>query len=160
MGITAVCPGSFDPITYGHVDIIQRAAHVFDKVIVAIGNNSSKNPLFTVDERIDLIKEVTKDTPNVFVDSFDGLLIDYMRTHQANTIVRGLRAISDFEHEMQIASMNRKLDDSIETFFMMTNNKYSYLSSSIVKEVARYHASVSDLVPPEVELALQAKYNK
>lgn len=160
MGITAVCPGSFDPITYGHIDIIQRAAHVFDKVIVAIGNNSSKNPLFTAEERMQLIKEVTHDIPNVFVDSFDGLLIDYMRTHHANTIIRGLRAISDFEHEMQIASMNRKLDDSIETFFMMTNNKYSYLSSSIVKEVAKYHASVSDLVPPEVEFALQKKFAK
>lgn len=160
MGIKAVCPGSFDPVTYGHLDIIQRAASVFDTVIVAVLNNTSKNPLFTVEQRIELLKEVTKDIPNVEVDSFNGLLIDYMKQKQANTIVRGLRAISDFEYELQVASINRKLDDTIETFFMMTNNKYSYLSSSIVKEVAKYHASVSDLVPPIVEEALMKKYGQ
>ncbi|GAA0364373.1 pantetheine-phosphate adenylyltransferase [Bacillus horti] len=160
MSMIAVCSGSFDPVTYGHIDIIQRAAKIFDKVIVAVGNNTKKNPLFTVEQRMDLIRQVTKDLNNIEVDSFNGLLIDFMRKKQAKTIVRGLRAVSDFEYEMQVASINRKIDDSIETFFMMTNNKYSYLSSSIVKEVAKYHASVSELVPPEVEEALMKKFGK
>lgn len=160
MGIKAVCPGSFDPVTYGHLDIIQRAAYVFDTVTVAVLSNASKNPLFTVEQRMELLKEVCKDIPNVKVDSFNGLLIDYMRKNKATTIIRGLRAISDFEYELQVASINRKLDDSIETFFMMTNNKYSYLSSSIVKEVAKYHSSVVDLVPPEVEEALIKKFGQ
>ena len=151
MTTIAVCSGSFDPVTYGHLDIIQRAANVFDRVIVAVGNNTKKSPLFSVEQRMELIRQVTQDLPNVEVDSFNGLLVDFMRKKQAKTIVRGLRAISDFEFEMQAASINRKIDDSIETFFMMTNNKYSYLSSSIVKEIAKYHAPVSDLVPPEVE---------
>jgi pantetheine-phosphate adenylyltransferase len=160
MGIKAVCPGSFDPVTYGHIDIIQRAANVFDTVIVVVSNNSSKQPLFSVEQRMKLLLEVTKDIPNVIVDSSNGLLIDYMKKNNANTIIRGLRAISDFEYEMQVASINRKLDESIETFFMMTNNKYSYLSSSIVKEVAKYHASVADLVPPQVEEALMKKFGQ
>lgn len=154
----AVCPGSFDPITYGHLDIIQRAANIFDTVIVAVLSNSNKKPLFSVEERIYLIKESTKDIKNVQVDSFNGLLVDYMRKKEACCIIRGLRAVSDFEYEMQNASINRKLNDSVETFFMMTNNKYSYLSSSIVKEVAKYHASVQDLVPPVVEAALREKF--
>ncbi len=158
MTIKAVCPGSFDPVTYGHLDIIQRTAKIFDHVIVAVLNNSSKKPLFTVEERIELLKKVTKGIPGVEIDAFDGLLIDYMNRKGANTIVKGLRAVSDFEYELQMAAINRKLDDSIETFFMMTNNKYSYLSSSIVKEVAKYNASVSDLVPPEVEEALRKKF--
>jgi pantetheine-phosphate adenylyltransferase len=156
----AVCPGSFDPVTYGHLDIIQRAASVFDTVIVAVLHNTSKQPLFSVEQRMELLRVVTKDLPNVQVDSFNGLLIDYMKKNKAKTIVRGLRAISDFEYEMQVASTNRKLDDSIETFFMMTNNQYSYLSSSIVKEVAKYHASVSDLVPHAVEEALIKKFGQ
>jgi pantetheine-phosphate adenylyltransferase len=160
MAITAVCPGSFDPVTYGHLDIIQRASHVFDTVTVAVLNNRSKEPVFTVEQRIELLKEVTKDIPNVKVDSFNGLLIDYMKKNNANTIVKGLRAISDFEYELQMASINRKLDDSIETFFMMTNNKYSYLSSSIVKEIAKHHSSVGDLVPPIVEEALMKKFGQ
>lgn len=155
----AVCPGSFDPITYGHLDIIQRAAKIFDTVIVAVLSNSSKTPLFSVEERLEQIKEATKEIPNVEVDSFNGLLVDYMRQKQASSIIRGLRAISDFEYELQNASINRKLNDSVETFFMMTNNKYSYLSSSIVKEIAKYHASVQDLVPPVVEEALKEKFN-
>ncbi|WP_202076893.1 pantetheine-phosphate adenylyltransferase [Caldalkalibacillus salinus] len=157
---TAVCPGSFDPITYGHLDIIQRAARVFDHIIVAVGNNANKKSLFTVEQRMTLIQQVTKDIPNVEVDSYNGLLIDFMSKRNARTIVRGLRAVSDFEFEMQVASINKKIDDSIETFFMMTNNNYSYLSSSIVKEVAMYHASVSDLVPPEVEEALMEKFGQ
>lgn len=158
MSIKAVCPGSFDPVTYGHLDIIQRAALVFDEVIIAVLNNASKHPLFTVAERIELIKEVTRDMPNVQVDRFDGLLIDYMHQKGATTIVKGLRAVSDFEYELQMASLNRKLDEQIETFFMMTSNRYSYLSSSIVKEIAKYKGTVYGLVPNEVEKALQQKF--
>ncbi|MGO0061794.1 pantetheine-phosphate adenylyltransferase [Brevibacillus fluminis] len=153
----AVCPGSFDPVTNGHLDIISRAAAIFDKVIVAVLTNSKKTPLFTVEERMELIRSATADYPNVEVDTFDGLLIDYMKQRQAQVLIKGLRAVSDFEYEMQMASVNKKLDDSVETFFMMTSNQYSYLSSSIVKEVARYHAPVSDLVPPVVEQAILAK---
>lgn len=159
MPATAVCPGSFDPVTRGHLDIIKRGATVFDEVIVVVANNQSKDPLFTVDERIVLLKEVTKQFPNVKVDSFNGLLIDYVKNIGANVILRGLRAVSDFEYEMKIASINKKLNDEVETFFMMTNNQYSFLSSSIVKEAAKYHANVSDLVPEVVEEALKEKYN-
>lgn len=154
----AVCPGSFDPVTYGHLDIIQRGAKIFDTVIVAVLINPNKNPLFTVEERVELLKEVTKDIPNVQVDSFRGLLIDYMKQKNAKAIIKGLRAVSDFEYEMQMASINKKLNDDVETFFMMTNNQYSFLSSSIVREVAKYHANVSDLVPPAVEKALKQKF--
>ncbi|MFY0546122.1 pantetheine-phosphate adenylyltransferase [Brevibacillus sp. H7] len=154
----AVCPGSFDPVTYGHLDIIHRGAKIFDKVIVAVLINSKKESLFTVEERVELLRQATADLPNVEVDSFNGLLIDYMRKRQAKVLIRGLRAVSDFEYEMQVASINKKLDDDVETFFMMTSNQYSYLSSSIVKEVARFKASVSDLVPPVVEQALRTKF--
>ncbi|BAH44616.1 phosphopantetheine adenylyltransferase [Brevibacillus brevis NBRC 100599] len=153
----AVCSGSFDPVTYGHLDIIARGANVFDKVIVAVLINSKKNSLFSVEERVELLRQATADMKNVEVDSFDGLLIDYMNKKGAQVIIRGLRAVSDFEYEMQVASINKKLDEHIETFFMMTNNQYSYLSSSIVKEVAKYKASVADLVPPIVEEALKRK---
>lgn len=158
MGSIAVCPGSFDPVTYGHLDIIRRGAKVFDKVYVVVLNNSSKNPLFTVKERIELIKEVTKNLPNVIVDEFSGLLIDYAKSVNANAIIRGLRAVSDFEYEMQITSMNRVLNEDIETFFIMTNNQYSFLSSSIVKEVAKYNGNITSLVPLVVEKALQEKF--
>lgn len=158
MGSIAVCPGSFDPVTYGHLDIIRRGAKVFDKVYVVVLNNSSKNPLFTVKERIELIKEVTKNLPNVIVDEFSGLLIDYAKSVNANAIIRGLRAVSDFEYEMQITSMNRVLNEDIETFFIMTNNQYSFLSSSIVKEVAKYNGNITTLVPSVVEKALQEKF--
>ncbi|KAB7707953.1 pantetheine-phosphate adenylyltransferase [Bacillus aerolatus] len=157
MASVAVCPGSFDPITNGHLDIIQRGAKIFDKVYVVTLSNSSKAPLFSVEERKELISEVTKHLPNVEVDSYNGLLVEYARGIKANAILRGLRAVSDFEYEMQITSMNRVLDDQLETFFMMTNSQYSFLSSSIVKEVAKYNADISDLVPPAVEAALRAK---
>lgn len=160
MGAIAVCPGSFDPITYGHLDIIRRGAKVFDQIYVVVLNNSSKQPLFSVEERIELIKEVTKDIPNVKVDSFQGLLVDYAKNVNAHAIIRGLRAVSDFEYEMQITSMNRVLNDEIETFFIMTNNQYSFLSSSIVKEVAKYNGKVTELVPPCVERALKAKFKE
>ena len=155
----AVVPGSFDPITNGHLDIIKRAADVFDVVYVAVLNNSSKNPLFTVDERIALIAEVTKHLPNIRIESSSGLLIDYAQQKKAQAIVRGLRAVSDFEYEMQITSMNRVLDEHIETFFIMTKNQYSFLSSSIVKEVAKYGGKVSELVPTIVDRALKEKFN-
>ncbi|MGM0844482.1 MAG: pantetheine-phosphate adenylyltransferase [Bacillota bacterium] len=157
MGSIAVCPGSFDPITFGHLDIITRGAKVFDTLYITVLNNSSKQPMFSVEERMELIREVTKDIPNIIVDSFQGLLIDYAKSVNANAIIRGLRAVSDFEYEMQITSMNRVLDENIETFFIMTNNQYSFLSSSIVKEVAKYDADISELVPKAVENALKAK---
>lgn len=158
MASIAVCPGSFDPVTYGHLDIIRRGAKVFDRVYVAVLNNSSKKPLFSVEERMELLREVTRPFPNVIVESFHGLLIDYARSKNANAILRGLRAVSDFEYEMQITSMNRVLDENIETFFMMTNSQYAFLSSSIVKEVAKYNGNISDLVPPVVEEALRKKF--
>ncbi|WP_314000431.1 pantetheine-phosphate adenylyltransferase [uncultured Paenibacillus sp.] len=156
----AVYPGSFDPVTFGHLDIIHRAAKQFDRLIVAVLNNTSKMPMFTVDERKDLLRQVTKDMPNVEIDSFRDLLVRYMKSRQANVIIRGIRSISDFDYELQLASTNRQLDSEIETIFMMTNPKYSYLSSSIVKEIAKFQGNVQDLVPPEVEWALREKYTR
>jgi pantetheine-phosphate adenylyltransferase len=154
----AVYPGSFDPVTLGHLDIIQRAAEQFDRLIVAVLHNPSKNPLFTVKERKELLKAVTSDLKNVEIDNFRDLLINYMHSRHAHVIVRGLRAVSDFEYELQMASTNQKLSKDVETFFMMTNPQFSYLSSSIVKEVAKFHGPISDLVPPIVEEAIKRKY--
>lgn len=159
MNKVAVVPGSFDPITMGHLDIIKRASKIFDEVKVVVMNNSSKNPLFNVEERKALIAEVTASIPNVKVESFGGLLIDYAVEVEANAIVRGLRAVSDFEYEMQITSMNRFLNENIETLFMVSNNQYSFLSSSIVKEVAKYSGNISGLVPEAVEKALKQKFD-
>ncbi|AQX53940.1 pantetheine-phosphate adenylyltransferase [Priestia aryabhattai] len=159
MGSIAVCPGSFDPVTNGHLDIIKRGSNVFDTLYVVVLNNSSKNPLFTVQERIELLKQVTESIPNVVVESYSGLLMEYAKQKQASTILRGLRAVSDFEYEMQITSVNRVLDKEIETLFMMTNNQYSFLSSSIVKEVAKYGGNISELVPPLVKEALSKKFS-
>lgn len=160
MSKIAIVPGSFDPVTNGHLDIIERAARTFPEVHVAVMNNSSKQPLFTVDERIELIRKVTANYDNVTIDTSSGLLIDYAQKINATVIVRGLRAISDFEYEMQITAMNRVLDETIETFFVMTKSNYSFLSSSMVKEVARYGGDVSTLVPPLVNDALQEKFGK
>lgn len=146
-----VCPGSFDPVTNGHLDIIARASKMFDKVIVAVLKNSSKNALFTVEERVKMLEASCKDFNNVEIDSFSGLLIDFMKIKNANVIIKGLRAISDFEYEMQMAHVNRKLNPNIETVFMMTSSKYSYLSSSIIKEVASLDGCIHGLVPELVE---------
>ncbi|MBS9360437.1 pantetheine-phosphate adenylyltransferase [Listeria welshimeri] len=156
----AVIPGTFDPITNGHLDIIERAAKIFDVLYVAVLNNSSKKPLFTVEERMEMIKQVTAHLPNVAVESASGLTVDYAAKRGATAIVRGLRAVSDFEYEMQIASMNRTLNAEIETFFVMTNTKYSFLSSSMVKEVAQYQGDISELVPEMVNRAIQVKFKK
>lgn len=154
----AVVPGSFDPITLGHLDIIERSAKIFDEVHVSVLHNSSKAGLFSMDERLALIKEATAAWPNVQVHYFSCLLITHCENIGAQTIVRGLRAVSDFEYEMQLTSMNKKLNDDIETLYMMTNNHYSFISSSIVKEVAKYGGSVSEIVPPHVEEALKKKF--
>ena len=156
----AVYPGSFDPVTKGHLDIIQRASRQFDKVIVAVLNNLSKNPLFTVEERKELLKQTTEHLPNVEVDSYRGLLVNYMKQKHANVILRGIRSVTDFEYELQMASMNHTLSSEVETIFMMTNPKYSYLSSSVVKEVAMFQGNVTDLVPEQVEAALRLKMNE
>lgn len=142
------------------MDIIERAAKIFDVLYVAVLNNSSKKPLFNVEERMEMIKQVTAHLPNIQVESASGLTVDYAAKRGATAIVRGLRAVSDFEYEMQIASMNRTLNATIETFFVMTNTKYSFLSSSMVKEVAQYQGDISELVPEVVNQAIQAKFNK
>jgi pantetheine-phosphate adenylyltransferase len=146
----AVYPGSFDPVTKGHLDIIERASKVFDEVIVAVLVNPDKKGLFDIDERVDLITRVTKHLHNVKSDSFHGLLVNYMQEKNAQVIIKGLRAVSDFEYEFQMALMNKKLDSSIETVFMMTSAKYSYLSSSSIKQVAMFGGCINDLVPEEI----------
>ncbi|WP_309121335.1 pantetheine-phosphate adenylyltransferase [Paenibacillus sp.] len=155
----AVYPGSFDPVTNGHLDIIRRAAKQFDRLIVAVLNNTSKKPLFSLDERMELLREVTADLPNVEVDGFRDLLVNYMTHKNAHVVVRGLRAVTDFENELQLASANHMLNPDVETFFMMTSPQYSFLSSSIVKEIAMFRGPVADLVPPSIEKALRAKYD-
>lgn len=154
-----VCPGSFDPVTNGHLDIIARASKMFDKVIVVVSRNSSKKSLFTVEERVELLKNTCKKYENVEIESFSGLLIDFVKLKNANFIVKGLRAVSDFEYEMQMALMNSKLDKDIETIFMMTSNRYSYLSSSLIKEVARHGGEISGLVPELVEKELVKRFS-
>lgn len=146
----AIYPGSFDPVTNGHLDIIERTAAIFDKVIVAILINSNKKPTFTIEERMDMLKAATSHIKNVQIEFFDGLLVDFVKAKGARVIVKGLRAISDFEYEFQMAMLNKSVEPEIETLFMMTSNKYSYLSSSIVKELGRLGASLDDLVPEKI----------
>ncbi|MDO9308171.1 MAG: pantetheine-phosphate adenylyltransferase [Deltaproteobacteria bacterium] len=154
----AVYPGSFDPITYGHLDIIRRGLTIFDEIIVAVARNSQKNALFSTDERVALIHDVLKAEERVTVDTFSGLLIDYASVRGAHVIIRGLRAISDFEYEFQIAQMNSTIGREIETLFMMTSLQYGYLSSSIVKEVCSLNGDIDMFVPPEIKAALKQKY--
>lgn len=156
----AVYPGSFDPVTFGHLDIIDRALQVFDGVIVAVAKNSEKNSLFTVQERCDLLSQTLADRPEARIDTFDGLLVDFVQKRGATVIIRGLRAVSDFEFEFQLAQMNRSITKKVETLFMMTSVPYSYLSSSIVKEVSSLNGPVDKLVPPLVKAALDAKFNR
>lgn len=155
----AIYPGSFDPITYGHLDIIERGLEVFDQVIVAVARNSEKKGLFSVDERLTMIRETVGDNPRLLVDTFDGLLVDYVVAKNARVILRGLRAVSDFEYEFQIAQMNHAVKEEVETLFMMTSISYGYLSSSIVKEVAALGGEVDSFVPAPVKAALQKKFN-
>lgn len=155
-----VYPGSFDPVTNGHMDIIQRAAKICDKLVVAIGNNQSKKAAFTLEERIELLKCCLKDYPEVEVNSFTGLLIDFVNKVNANTIIKGLRAVSDFEYELQMALLNKHLDSNVETLFMMTNIKYSYLSSSAVRELARIGGDISGLVPECIKDRVVEKLRK
>lgn len=154
----AIYPGSFDPVTFGHQDIIERSAAIFDTLIVGVLNNSSKNSLFSVDERVSMLKELTKDLPNVTVDSFDGLLVDYMKESGATIIVRGLRAVTDFEYELQIAQTNHVEYPGAETIFLTTNLKYSYLSSSVVREFAAYGGDISKFVPAQFVDRVYDKY--
>ncbi|HVN47479.1 MAG TPA: pantetheine-phosphate adenylyltransferase [Bacteroidota bacterium] len=153
----AIYPGTFDPVTNGHLDILERALKMFDRVIMTIAHNSAKNPLFTEEERFELLKAATKKYSRVEVAIFDGLLVEYVRTRKAVAIIRGLRAMTDFEYELQMALMNRKLDDYVETIFMMPNEKYTYLSSNMVREIASFHGEVGTFVPPVVKKALQKK---
>ena len=155
----AIYPGSFDPITFGHIDIIERAANIVDELVVGVLCNSAKNPLFSLDERVSMIEEMTKHLPNVTVQAFDGLLVDYMNKIGATLIVRGLRAVTDFEYELQIAQTNHVQNENIETILLTTNLNYSYLSSTIVKEFASYGGDISKFVPEQFIEQIYAKYN-
>ncbi len=146
----AVYPGSFDPVTLGHQDIIERSSKIMDRVIVGVLKNNSKSPLFSVQERVNMLKSVTGHLPNIEILAFDGLLVDFVRNCQADVIVRGLRAITDFEYELQMSQTNRVISPGIDTIFLTTNLKYSYLSSSIVKEIAMYQGDISAFVAPEI----------
>ena len=154
---TAIYPGSFDPLTNGHLDVIQRAAKLFDHVIVAVARNEDKHPLFSQKERLELVAESIRPMPNVSADSFDGLLVNYVEKRSGHAIIRGLRALSDFEFEFQLALMNRKLNERVETIFMMPKDTYTFISSRIVKEIARLEGDVSTFVPPQVRAALLKK---
>ena len=158
MGKIAIYPGSFDPITNGHLDLIQRGLKIFDEIIVAIAVNPVKQPLFTIEERVDLIREVLKDQPRVRIDHFTGLLVDFVRRQNTNVILRGLRAVSDFDYEFQLALMNRRLAPEIETIFLMTSLKWVFLSSTILKEAVSLGGVVEDIVPPVVFQRLREKF--
>lgn len=153
----AIYPGSFDPVTNGHLDLIERGEKMFDLLIVSVLRNAEKQPLFSVEERVEMLREVTKQWPAVEVDVFDGLLVDYARKRGAGVVLRGIRAVSDYEYELQMALMNRKLEPRLETVFMLPGLSYSYLSSKLVREIAQLGASLNGLVPPIVEERLRAK---
>lgn len=154
----AVYPGSFDPVTNGHLDIIERSSRVFDKVVVGVLNNSGKNPLFSAEERVEMLKSVTGHMENVEIDSFSGLLVDFVKMKNASVIVKGLRTVGDFEYEFQMALLNKALNPEYETMFMMTDSKYSYISSSMVKELAGFHGNLTGLVPAQIISKINQKY--
>ena len=161
MGVTrAIYPGSFDPLTLGHIDIIHRACHLFDSLIVAVAHNEAKRPLFTADERISMIEEALQDTPNILVKKLDGLLVDFAMAEDAFVVIRGLRAVSDFEFEFQMALMNRSLQPRLETVFLTPKEEYTFLSSRIVKEVGRLGGDVTPFVPGLVAQRLEEKFSK
>jgi len=156
----AVYPGTFDPVTNGHIDIVQRGKKLFDQIVVAILNNPAKKTLFTLDERLEMLKESMKHIPGLTFDTFDGLLVEYVRTRGAHAILRGMRAVSDFEYEFQLALMNRKLNRDIETVFLMTGMRWFFTSSSIIKEAAVFGGDISDMVPPLVFQRISEKFEK
>lgn len=156
----AIYPGSFDPVTYGHIDIIERASDIFDELIVAVLNNSVKQPLFSIDERVNILKEVLKYIPNIKVLSYEGLLVDFAMECDAKVIVRGLRAVTDFEYELQLAQTNSVLNKGVDTMFLTTSLEYAYLSSSTVKEVASYGGNIDNFVPPLVKKLTYEKFGK
>ena len=155
--VRAIYPGSFDPVTFGHLDVIRRASELFDEVIVGVLHNSQKSPLFSVEERVNILKEVTADIPNVKIETFSGLSVNFARNCDAKVIIRGLRAITDFEYELQMAQTNRVIAPDIDTIFLTTNLKYSYLSSSIVKEIAGYQGDISEFLHPAVAEKVREK---
>jgi len=155
----AIYPGSFDPITNGHLDVLQRAAGIFDKLIIAVARDNAKQSLFTVDERVELIRNAAAEIPGIEVMPFEGLLVNFAREHKACALVRGLRAVSDFEFEFQLALMNRKLEPNLETLFLMPREEYTYISSRLVKEICRLGGHIEQFVPPNVVTALRAKFN-
>lgn len=156
----AIYPGTFDPVTNGHIDVIKRARDIFESIVVTVAINTGKTPLFTTKERVEMLKESLKEFSNVSVDSFDGLVVDHAKSVGAVSIIRGLRAVSDFEYEFQMALMNRKLAGNISTVFLMPHEKYTYLNSSIVRNLASFQSDVSDFVPPNVKSALLKKFKK
>ena len=156
----AIYPGSFDPITYGHLDIIERASKLCDELVIGVLNNSQKKPLFSTNERVNMIRELTEKLGNVRVEAFDGLTVEFAKQQEANAIIRGLRAVTDFENELQLAQTNKVLYPDIETLFLTTSLKYSYLSSTVAKEIASYGGDISLFVPPEVIPLMREKYRK
>lgn len=154
----AIYPGSFDPVTYGHIDIIKRAASIFDELIISVLNNTNKTPLFSVEERVKILEEITRDIPNIKVTSYEGLLVEYAKATDAHVIIRGLRAITDFEYELQLAQTNRKLEPTVDTYFLTTSLEYAYLSSSTVREVASFGGDISKFVPPFIAELTYQKY--
>lgn len=157
-GKTAIYPGTFDPVTFGHLDVLERAASLFDKIIISVASGTSKAALFTPEERADMLKNTISRNANIEIDIFKGLLVDYAEKKKASVIIRGLRAISDFEYEFQMALTNRKISPEIETVFLMPNEKFSYISSTLVKEIAAYNGSLSAFVPGYVEAKLRSKF--